>query len=104
MGLLQPGLLHVASADGFVSHVGLPVFRVEALGPSPDKRLAACAQHDAGIVAASPSDRCDLAKPVGGGVVWMAPVAGGIGGLGGGAQSEEHTSELQSLRHLVCRL
>src|SRR5438045_5229775 len=24
--------------------------------------------------------------------------------VGGGARSEEHTSELQSLRHLVCRL
>src|SRR5205814_9537421 len=26
------------------------------------------------------------------------------GALAGGARSEEHTSELQSLRHLVCRL
>src|ERR1035441_10924023 len=25
-------------------------------------------------------------------------------GIGGGPRSEEHTSELQSLRHLVCRL
>src|SRR5262245_63465107 len=36
-------------------------------------------------------------------------VAGGSAGLSGGAtaaeaRSEEHTSELQSLRHLVCRL
>src|SRR5258705_7108886 len=34
------------------------------------------------------------------------PPAGGPGDLepGGGRRSEEHTSELQSLRHLVCRL
>src|SRR5215212_10410301 len=31
------------------------------------------------------------------------PLAAGLGGLGA-ARSEEHTSELQSLRHLVCRL
>src|SRR5205814_3604831 len=29
---------------------------------------------------------------------------GSVGGGAGGARSEEHTSELQSLRHLVCRL
>src|SRR5205814_8840349 len=29
---------------------------------------------------------------------------GGSAPHGGGARSEEHTSELQSLRHLVCRL
>src|SRR5437899_3409556 len=28
----------------------------------------------------------------------------GVAGGGSGARSEEHTSELQSLRHLVCRL
>src|SRR5205814_7753745 len=27
-----------------------------------------------------------------------------VPGIGGGFRSEEHTSELQSLRHLVCRL
>src|SRR5258705_3171133 len=34
-------------------------------------------------------------------------VAGSLGGIRaarGGGRSEEHTSELQSLRHLVCRL
>src|SRR5437899_12906826 len=30
--------------------------------------------------------------------------AGGGGGGGGGGRSEEHTSELQSLRQIVCRL
>src|SRR5258705_1989195 len=30
--------------------------------------------------------------------------AASLRGLGAGARSEEHTSELQSLRHLVCRL
>src|SRR5262245_64344080 len=33
-----------------------------------------------------------------------AHVADSIEGISGGARSEEHTSELQSLRHLVCRL
>src|ERR1039458_10753083 len=33
------------------------------------------------------------------------PIHIGVGGArGGGKRSEEHTSELQSLRHLVCRL
>src|SRR5205814_10377797 len=32
------------------------------------------------------------------------PVMGGIALIGVGWRSEEHTSELQSLRHLVCRL
>src|SRR5437899_4071134 len=32
------------------------------------------------------------------------PGGGPQGGFRGGPRSEEHTSELQSLRHLVCRL
>src|SRR5690554_1605078 len=39
---------------------------------------------------------------------WMGPAFGGYyggwGGWGGGIRSEEHTSELQSRPHLVCRL
>src|SRR5258705_7230611 len=31
-------------------------------------------------------------------------IEGAIVGFGGDLRSEEHTSELQSLRHLVCRL
>src|SRR5947208_11775895 len=35
----------------------------------------------------------------------LASLIGGIfGGIGGGMRSEEHTSELQSPDHLVCRL
>src|ERR1035441_10870928 len=33
---------------------------------------------------------------------WVRPSGGA--GRGGSGRSEEHTSELQSLRHLVCRL
>src|SRR5258705_9987153 len=32
------------------------------------------------------------------------PRSAGLGWSGSGIRSEEHTSELQSLRHLVCRL
>src|SRR2546423_7675653 len=34
----------------------------------------------------------------------VAPAVGGPTGRHGGARSEEHTSELQSLAYLVCRL
>src|SRR5437899_10140485 len=52
------------------------------------------------------------ALPIYGGVAWMAPLCvhdrgGQLDGLGSSqrkSRSEEHTSELQSLRHLVCRL
>src|SRR5437899_8523630 len=37
------------------------------------------------------------------GFTWTTWATAGGGG-GGGGRSEEHTSELQSLRHLVCRL
>src|SRR5262245_10715150 len=39
-----------------------------------------------------------------GGVSVLGPPGDDPGGLGDPARSEEHTSELQSLRHLVCRL
>src|SRR5262245_62496063 len=35
---------------------------------------------------------------------WLAPGFVDLQVNGGGDRSEEHTSELQSLRHLVCRL
>src|SRR5262245_64288127 len=39
----------------------------------------------------------DIQRDEPGWTVWTAPLVGG-------ERSEEHTSELQSLRHLVCRL
>src|SRR5438552_14244052 len=41
---------------------------------------------------------------VGGGGEGAGGGGGGAGGGGGGIRSEEHTSELQSPDHLVCRL
>src|SRR5205814_3993146 len=36
--------------------------------------------------------------------IWTQPIINRINMLTTGIRSEEHTSELQSLRHLVCRL
>src|SRR5205814_9479123 len=59
-------------------------------------------------LAHDPADRYESAEDFG---VALADAAGGVWGPGwvqrGGVdvmRSEEHTSELQSLRHLVCRL
>src|SRR5947199_5057877 len=43
--------------------------------------------------------RADALAPIGGFVAELVEEGGRVGG-----RSEEHTSELQSLRHLVCRL
>src|SRR5262245_63924954 len=54
----------------------------------------------------SPPARAPRSAPARGGTWWRA-AAGGDGGSrpsSATCRSEEHTSELQSLRHLVCRL
>src|SRR5258705_3845053 len=54
-------------------------------------------RSDVDIRAASRTENIVLAAPTGGGA------SGSNVGVGA-SRSEEHTSELQSLRHLVCRL
>src|SRR5689334_23527754 len=50
----------------------------------------------------SPYDFCEsVAKAI---PIWHIKVSGGAAGKGCGCRSEEHTSELQSQFHLVCRL
>ena len=82
----NPVGLQLASLDGVVPYAGLPAFRVETVGTSSDQRVAPCPQHRAGFSAAAQPDRRGLAEPAGGGAVWGAPAACGIGGLGGGTQ------------------
>ena len=91
MGFLESRGLQLASLDDVVPHVGLSTIRFESLGTSPDQRVVACRQRRPGLSVSSLHHRGDLAEPVGGDVVWVAPVARGIGGLGGGAQGRvEH--------------
>src|ERR1039458_10642114 len=63
-------------------------------------RLRFCAAHLYGT--ASVSERPDFLVSD----LFGSRLRGWLGGFGNGAltRSEEHTSELQSLRHLVCRL
>src|ERR1035438_8234521 len=103
MGFLQSGGRQLASVDDVVPHVGLSIVRFEALRTSPDQRVAACRQHRSGLSASArpdgtsprrgydPASRSTVAERAGGGDVWAAPVACGIGGVGGGAQGRvEH--------------
>src|SRR5262245_65015794 len=71
----------------FRSHVGQRLQVHEARAPDPQPvRLGAAIGHD--VAAELPAGRFD----------------GGVGLPRRHLRSEEHTSELQSLRHLVCRL
>src|SRR2546423_8663996 len=59
-----------------------------------------------GFSAQESADAKSLYVWVAGGTIWRMPVSGGesVRVLQGVARSEEHTSELQSLAYLVCRL
>ena len=96
MGVLQHGTSRLlGAADVVVAHAGLPALRFESLGTSSDQCAAARRQHRAGLSVAATDDRGDVAEPVGGGVVWVASAACGIGGLGGGTQGcAEHASSV----------
>ena len=61
----------LASLDGVVPYVGLPAFRVEAVGTSPDQPFAACIQHSSGLSAASQHD----------GRVWRSVLVAALFGL-----------------------
>src|ERR1039458_3919985 len=78
-------------------------------------RIRGCASGTGGVLPAMTLDRCKSApttEPHGRRcrhsmektAVARIMTAAAIGGGPGWTRSEEHTSELQSLRHLVCRL
>ena len=96
--------MYLASGDGFVAHGGLPTVWLEPLGTSPDQCAAARGQHDAALSVSVGSYRSALAERIGGGAIWVAPAACGIGGLGvrteGCAQRVLRTTFLNRLRPL----
>src|ERR1035438_10124049 len=67
-------------------HAGLPVVRFEALGSPPDKCAAPRGECGAGVPSVPAHDRGVLAVCGAGRVICAAPAAGGLSGVGSGAQ------------------
>src|SRR5262245_10763255 len=112
------------------SHLGIS-YAVFCLNAAPTTRSSTLSLHDALPISGRPPGRACALPPAGAGRrpdnafrgqptthqdhrhadPWDGPradedhvVAPEVGGAEGTGRSEEHTSELQSLRHLVCRL
>src|SRR5437899_4991680 len=81
------------------------------IGPLPGVATANSAMSPVGVIRPTllPQDSVNQRLPSGPAVMpsgLLLPLGGQLrlGGRGNSVRSEEHTSELQSLRHLVCRL
>ena len=81
MGLLEPGLLELASHDRVVSHVGLATFWAESVGTSFGQCGPSRIEYRIGFSVVAPVDRCTVAECIGGGAVWVASGECGIGGM-----------------------
>src|SRR5262245_19830541 len=88
-------------------HDALPIF-----GPEPDDRLVLLGDYidrgpdSRGVLdqLISLAGRCQVVPLLGNHEEMLLAVRSAPAALKGWLRSEEHTSELQSLRHLVCRL
>src|SRR2546422_8328435 len=88
-------LLLAAPHDERPEHVG----RVERLGRARDarRRVAPPGGREGG-------GEAEAKRGVSGLLLGLSEESRNVGGRDGGGRSEEHTSELQSRLHLVCRL
>ena len=86
MGVYSQCERQLASVDNDVPHAGLPDLRTERRRTSYDECAAARSDGDSPVFGSAADDRRLLAQRLCGGGVCHPSVAGGIGGVGVGAQ------------------
>src|SRR5258708_2455517 len=86
MGLWQLCAGQLASADLADAHARLPMVRPEAVGTSPDECRATHNKYTFVVPGVEEDDRGDVAQLFGGCIFWLASLACGICGMGGGEE------------------